>query len=314
MSQRLKWLLSLTLLVSVLTACGGGAAQPTTNPLDPSLVQNPPPTQAPPPTIAPASLPTSDSAGGEPLVAKVNGQPITLAEFERAVTRREQEVSDAASPAALQADVLDQLIEQALIQQGAAAQNITITDDQVQAELQTNIELAGSQSAWDQWLTTNLYTADEFLTTLRATLITNRVRDQLTSDLEGNIRQVHARHILVRTQDEAQAVYNRLNAGEDFAAVAAEISLDETTKQIGGDLGWFTPEELLVPELSQAAFALQPGEISQPIGTELGYHIIQTIEFAERPVDPDRRVYIAQARFENWLRPLYESAVIERYL
>lgn len=310
MSDWRKWFYPLTFVLLILmTACGGS---PTPDPLDPALLQNPPATQPVIPTVVVNALPTD--AQGEQIVATVNGQAITLAAFEREVARHQMIMMDAASPGALRAEVLDQLIEQVVTQQGAAAQNISVSDEVVQAELQANIELAGSQSAWEQWLSTNLYTQEEFIESLRATLVNNLVRDALTADLEGNVRQVHARHILVRTEAEAQNAMARVSAGEDFGTLAAALSLDETTRQNGGDLGWFTEEELLVPELAQTAFSLQPGQVAGPVGTELGYHLVQTVEFADRPVDPDRRVYIAQARFENWLRPLYENAVIERYL
>jgi peptidyl-prolyl cis-trans isomerase C len=323
------------LLVFAAAACGSGTA-PTTAPElndppattvpetpDPSLTtaaapvtSTAPPTSAPEvnaPPVAPTSgVPVGDN--GEPLVARVNGEGITVPEFEQALARRQLEFN-ASDPGALRAEVLDQLIEQVVLEQGAAAQQITVSDAEVQAELQSNVELAGSEEAWAQWLATNAYTPDEFLVTLRATLLTNRVRDSLTADLTGTIRQVHARHILLRTEAEANDVLARMQGGEDFATLASTMSNDETTREQGGDLGWFTAEELLVPELAQAAFALEPGGIGGPVGTELGYHVIQTLEIADRPVDPEeRRVFIAQARFENWLRPLMQNAIIERYI
>ena len=336
--KRIMGAFALLLMLSA-AACGGNAPAATSEP----AATNPPPTSetisdpatveptqeiievsmtsatattnvsAPPspPTAAPTGNPVDEN--GVQLVARVNGVGIPQTAFEQALARRQLEVN-AADPNALRSEVLDQLIEQAVIEQGAAAQNISVSDAEVQAELQSNIELAGSQDAWNQWLATNQYTADEFTSTLRYTLITNRVRDSLTADLNGNVRQVHARHILLKTEAEAKDVLTRLNNGEDFATLAAAVSNDETTRQQGGDLGWFTPEELLVPELAQAAFALQPGQIGGPVGTELGYHVIQTLEFADRPVEAERRVFIAQARFENWLKPLMQNATIERYI
>lgn len=149
---------------------------------------------------------------------------------------------------------------------------------------------------------------------LKGVLTANRVRDMLTTDLEGNIRQVNARHILLRTESDANDILNSLNAGQSFEELAAQYSQDETTRDKGGDLGWFTMDELLVPELAQVAFSIQPGQIAGPVATELGYHVIQVVEFADRPVEPERRVYIAQTRFENWLRPLYDNAIIERFI
>jgi peptidyl-prolyl cis-trans isomerase C len=294
----------LLLLIVAAAACGSpSATQPT--------AELTVPTNAPSPTIAPDRLPTGTA--GEGLVASVNNQGITLVEFDRALARSQLELQ-AADPAALRDDVLNQLIEQMIIQQGAAAQQITVGDAEVDAELQALREAAGSDEAWQEWLSSNLYTEAEMRENLYMSLLNNRVRDQLTADLEGAVRQVHARHILIRTEAEANDILSRLQNGEDFAALAASLSMDETTRQSGGDLSWFTEDELLVPQLARAAFALQPGQIGGPVPTELGYHIVQTLEFAERPVEPARRVSIAQARFENWLRPLLDSATIERYI
>lgn len=292
--------LTISLLV-LLAACGAAPTEPAISTNTISL-----------PTVVPASGELVTTEDGVAVVARVNGEVITLPEFERALARRQQEGFSAASVEALRQDVLNQLIEQTLIIQGAKAQNLIIDDAQLQAELQSQIELAGGQQGWESWLATNLYTAEEFSEVLRSVLTSNLVRDSLTADLEGNVRQVHARHILLRTEADAQMAMNRLQAGEDFAAVAMELSQDETTRQSGGDLGWFTPEELLAPELAQVAFSLQPGQIGGPVASELGYHVVQTIEFADLPVEADRRVYIAQSRFESWLRPLYDNAVIER--
>ncbi|NWG15019.1 MAG: peptidylprolyl isomerase [Chloroflexi bacterium] len=250
---------------------------------------------------------------GIPLVARVNDAPITLPAFQRALARRQFDMA-AADPLALEAEVLEQLIDQVLIGQAAAAQDITISDEEVQAELQINLELAGSPEDWQAWLSLNGYSEAEFIETLRMTLLTNRVRDLLTADLSGDVTQVHARHILVQTEAEAFDLMARLQAGEDFGALAAQVSLDDTTARLGGDLGWFVREELLVPELADAAFMLSPGQVGGPVRTALGYHIVQTLESGSRPVEPERRVYIAQARFENWLTSVRQVAIIERYL
>lgn len=294
----------LPLLIFGLAACGGGTA--TEN-----AIQNP--TSIPPVQPTSAELPVN--AAGIKLVAKVNGEEITLPEFERALARQQQEITDAATSDALRHNTLDQLIEQHLIAHGAASQNILVSDEEVQSELNSLVEQAGSQENWDAWLTSNLFTVEEYPAILRANLNFKKVRDTLNADLEGNVQQVHARHILLRTETEAKDVLGRLSAGEDFVALAAAYSQDETTRSNGGDLGWFTRDELFTPELAQLAFSLEAGQIAGPVATDLGYHVIQTIETAERAVDPaERRVYIAQARFENWLRPLYDNAIIERFI
>lgn len=291
----------LAVLMWIVTACGGQPEPPAanTNPVSP---------QAAPAT---AALPTDGS--GVPLVARVNGQEITLPTFQRALERRQQMVVDAANPAALQAEVLDQLVEQALIEQAAAQQNLTISDEELQAQIAEHKNLAGSEAAWQDWLAANLYTADEFSATLRETLIANLVRDTIIQSLMGNVPQVHARHILVATEAEASDMLAQLQAGADFAGLTAAHSLDTSTREAGGDLGWFSQDGLLTPQLATVAFTLQPGQIAGPIVTSLGYHIIQVLEVAERPIEPEMLAYVSQVHFENWLQTQREGAVIEKY-
>ncbi len=297
-------MITTSLVLLLVAGCGGTPAATQ----DPVSNTNPTPIVVVQPTAG--DLPTNEA--GVKLVATVNGEGITQQEFDQALARKVQEVN-AASPDALRSDVLNQLIEEHLIIQGAQAQNMMVADAEVQAELQAQIQQAGGDAGWETWLKINNYTAEEFPKILRTSLISNKVRDSLTADLDGNIKQVHARHILLRTESDAKDILTKLSGGEDFASLAAQYSQDETTRERGGDLGWFTQDELLTPKLALTAFSLQVGQIAGPVATELGYHVIQVMEIADRPVEPERRVYIAQTRFDNWLQPLYAKAVIERY-
>ncbi|WP_422027148.1 peptidylprolyl isomerase [Pyruvatibacter mobilis] len=96
--------------------------------------------------------------------------------------------------------------------------------------------------------------------------------------------EVRARHILVETEDEALKVISRLDAGEDFAALAKEISTGPTGAN-GGDLGFFVADRM-VPEFSDAAFALQPGEVSKPVKSDFGWHVIKVEERRMQQVVP----------------------------
>jgi len=115
------------------------------------------------------------------------------------------------------------------------------------------------------------------------------------------------------SEEEAQAVLARLEAGEDFASLAKELSTDEATKEDGGDLGWF-PRGVMVPEFEETAFALQPGETSDIVQTSFGYHIILVEER-----DPDRELepYLLQQRqasaLGNWLEEQRQSEAVERH-
>ncbi len=255
-------------------------------------------------------LPKDDA--GIPLVARVNDTEITLPDYEQMLARFQQQPF--VDPGALPKTVLQTMIQQILIDQAAANNNVTVSDQDVDKEVQSLIDDAGGQDAWQRWLQANGYTEAELRSTLHETLLTSRMRDRVTGDLTGNVSQVHARHILVSTADQANQLLVRLRNGEDFASLAAQYSLDTSTSVNGGDLGWFAQEELLEPALAQVAFQLQPGQIAGPVQTSVGYDIIETLEKADRPVDPDKRAQLAQNRFENWLNTLTATAKIEQYL
>lgn len=326
---------SAALALVLLAACApaetaaNAADAPTAvsmNTTGPAATQPPAPTTAAVPTAAavaatvpptpdirqPGQLPT-DSAGA-PIVASVDGESITLDEFQRELARFEIQQSMAADSSALRAAVLNTLIERRLIAHAAAAQGVLVSDEAVEAEYQASAALAGGDEAWRAWLADNRYSEAEFRETLRDTLLTAAMRDLLTEDLGVTLLQVRARHILVPTREQAAALITRLGAGEDFAALAAQYSGDMTTREQGGDLGWFAPEELLEPTLAQIAFTLEPGSVAGPIESSLGFHILQVIEKGERTLSEAKRAELAARRFENWLDTLSASAQIALYI
>jgi len=125
------------------------------------------------------------------------------------------------------------------------------------------------------------------------------------------VEQVHARHILLSTEDEANQVLAKLKAGADFTTLAKTYSLDQTTAQKGGDLGFF-PRGLMAPEFEQAAFSLAPGEISGVIKTQFGYHILQVIEKdPDREVPPEILPALRQQAFQRWLDSERANATIK---
>ncbi len=257
-------------------------------------------------------MPDESAPAGEP-VATVNGVPITRASYDRALSRA-QAISSVADQAALRRQVLETLIEQELIAQAAPELGVTVTDEDVQAEMEALRELTESDEEWQAFLELNGYTEAEMFAAQRDLLITQRVRDVLMEPFSGEVLQVNARHIVVRTEAEAQEVLDRLEAGEGFATLAAEYSIDSTTREFGGNLGWFARDELLQPELENVAFELEVGQMAGPIQTSLGYHILQTMDREERPVEPERLSVLAESVFNNWLEGLRGNANIQRFI
>lgn len=122
----------------------------------------------------------------------------------------------------------------------------------------------------------------------------------ITANVPRTQDQVWARHILVSDEATANAVRQRLLNGEDFAKVAAEVSIDTGTKSKGGDLGWFG-KGAMVAEFEAAAFSQKVGEIGQPVKSQFGYHIIQVLAHTEVPLDAAGYSAAQQTAFTAWL-------------
>jgi peptidyl-prolyl cis-trans isomerase C len=129
--------------------------------------------------------------------------------------------------------------------------------------------------------------------------------------------EVRARHILVAEEEEAKAIVERLDAGEDFAVIAAEASQDPGSRARGGDLGFFTRERMVAP-FAEKAFELEPGQTSEPVQTQFGWHVIRVEERRERPIpgfDEMRTQidsYLARRAQQETILSLRQDAEIER--
>ena len=129
-------------------------------------------------------------------------------------------------------------------------------------------------------------------------------------------QEVHARHILVATEDEAKAIAADLKKGADFAAVAKEKSKDPGAAN-GGDLGYFTKDQM-VPEFAEVAFKLDRGQVSDPIHTQFGWHIIKVEDKRTKPTPTFDQVkgqlqnYVAHRAQAELVDSLRKTAQIER--
>ena len=194
------------------------------------------------------------------------------------------------------------------------AMGISLDDEELESRVEADIAAGGGQDAFDEWLQATSQTREDYKEMLRQSLLAQRVLDAVTADVGSEAEQVHARHIMVGSEEEAQQVLTMLQEGADFVALARERSLDLATKDNGGDLGWF-PRGLVAPELENAAFALQPGQVSGIVHLGEGYHVIQVVEREiASPLSPEVQLELQLATFEGWLAELRASAVIERFV
>ncbi|MBW6471657.1 MAG: peptidylprolyl isomerase [Anaerolineaceae bacterium] len=146
----------------------------------------------------------------------------------------------------------------------------------------------------------------------RVQLISQKVYELITADVPTEEEQLWARHILVATVEEAQDVLNRLEDDEDWSNIAAEVSTDTSNKDRGGDLGWFG-KNAMVTEFETAAFELEIGEISDPIETRFGFHIIQLLGKEVRQIESSKLDQNKQLFFNEWLTQEKAKYTIEQY-
>jgi len=131
-------------------------------------------------------------------------------------------------------------------------------------------------------------------------LYRQRISDIITASVAHEQEQVWARHILVADEATAKSIREQLVAGADFAKLSSQNSIDTSTKDTGGDLGWFGKGKMIA-EFETAAFALQVGEISQPVQTTYGWHIIQVLGHEIRPLTDTEYKAAVTAAFNQWL-------------
>jgi peptidyl-prolyl cis-trans isomerase C len=237
-----------------------------------------------------------------PVLAKVNGSEIrqsdmTLAEEELGPTL------DKMDPATKKENLLAFLIDMKLVDKAAEDKKIADGDD-----FKKRLAFARDRLLMDTLLANEGKTAttDEAM---------KKVYDDASKQITGE-QEVHARHILVETEDEAKEVEKELKAGADFAELAKKKSKDPGASD-GGDLGFFTKDQM-VPEFSAVAFSLQPGQISDPVKTQFGWHIIKVEEKRDRKAPDFDQVkgqietYVTRKAQADYVAKLRETAKIER--
>jgi parvulin-like peptidyl-prolyl isomerase len=291
--------LLLMVVATFLAGCGGETPLPAT----PTATASPNPTEG--------------------LAALVNGQPITIEDYEKQISQVEaffeQEGLDLESQegqerlAQASRQVLEQMIDQVLIGQAAVEMGISISDEELEAKIQEIIEQSGGQEEFEQSLQDTGTSYEDFRQMLLDQLLSEAVFSAITASIASVAEQVHARHILLSTRETAEEVLARLQGGEDFAFMAKEYSEDVSSRERGGDVGFF-PRGVMPPEVEDAAFSLEVGETSEIVQSQFGFHIVQVLEREEREIAPEIFENLRQQTFIQWLHERRESATIERFV
>ena len=242
------------------------------------------------------------ASASDPVIARVNGVDIKQSDLALA----EEDVGadmQAASPEAKREHLISYLADIIMVTQAADKKNLADNPD-----FKRRLAFLRSKLLMGYELQQEAKTAltDEAL---------KQTYDEAVKSMSGQ-EEVRARHILVEGEDEAKAIIDQLKGGADFAKLAKEKSKDPGAAE-GGDLGYFTKDQM-VPEFADVAFKMYPGQLSNPVKTQFGWHVIkvedkrikQPPEFEK--VKDQIEAYLARKAQSDFIAKLRQSAKVER--
>jgi peptidyl-prolyl cis-trans isomerase C len=242
-----------------------------------------------------ADAPAAGQASSDPIVATVNGMQIHLSDIQKAAQDAPQQLQQL-PPNQLFPLLLNQVIDRAALLVAARQEGL---------EKQPDVAVAMTHAA-------NVSLENAYVQQHVVSAVTDAaVQAEYNKDYAGKpgAEQVDARHILVKTKAEAEAIINQLNHGANFAALAEKDSIDPGAKN-GGELGWFTKDEM-VPAFSDAAFALKPGQYTKtPVQSQFGWHVIllEGRRTAPAPALADVQDQIRQTLADNAIQATLTAA------
>ncbi|MHB1392841.1 MAG: peptidylprolyl isomerase [Clostridia bacterium] len=235
------------------------------------------------------------------IVAKVSGEEVKKEEFNKmygifkaqyeqqfGTEVWEQEVDGRKFGDVAREKLLDMLVDEKLQMKKAAELGITVTDDEVNGEVEKAKKYFDSEEKFNEFLKGQSMDLEYFKQSVKKELNINKLTDKLTGNLavtdeevksyydshQNEFLSVKASHILLDTKEEAEKMLVRVKAGENFAELAKQNSKDPSAKENSGNLDYFRHGDMVEP-FEKAAFALKPGEISEIVQTDFGFHIIK---------------------------------------
>lgn len=285
---------------------------------------------------------TTDTINQEGVVATVNDKTITQEQFDETLQSYKMMVESQYGEGSWDTEIsagqtmgsyyesslLDNMILELLMVEAAEKEGITMTDEDLQTQMDEFKAYFNTDEEYKTFLEEKAMTEDYLKESLKKEFLINSflsvkienlqpTDDDLKTifdDLKMN-QQVRARHILVNTEEEAKAVIDRINKGEKFEDIAKELSVDTASGANGGDLDYFSYTDMVQP-FSDAAFSMEIGDLSEPVKSDFGYHII---EVTDKTVDDSVTLetkkdelteYYKSYKYEDLLEELKSNANI----
>ena len=274
---------------STLRTLAGGLLVTTAVALSSAAIAQDPATPAEAPAeAAPAAPEAPAQPSADTVIATVGGKPITEGDLGLAAEDIGQQLQQV-PPDQQRAFLLSVLIDMKVMAEAARENALDQTDEYK----------ARAAFLQDKALR-RIFFAEKIATAVTPETV-KAVYDEYVAQFTP-AEEIHARHILVATEDEAKAVKAALDGGKPFEVEAMEETIDPSGKNSGGDLGFFGKGQM-VPEFETAAFALEVGQVSEPVQSQFGWHIIKLDEKRET----------APQSFEEMQGQLGQTAIYDAY-
>lgn len=247
----------------------------------------------------PTATPVPPTATPPPSVAIVNGEYITLAEFQEELARyRSAQTALGVTVSDEEANkvVLEDMIAQFLLAQAAREANFNLTESGLKSRVDALATQIGGADALSAWQSAHGYNDASFRIALKRSAEAAFMRDKIIADVPTVVEQIHVRQILTYNEDDARAALEELKAGTDFDELAARY--DPITF---GELGWVPHGYLLDVSADDAVFALQVGVYSDVVATDAGFHIFKALERGDHLLTPDALLTMQELALKNWV-------------
>ncbi len=266
---------------------------------------------SPEPTLTPtaSSTPEPPTATPEPMALTVNGEGVTVVEFNAEVQRyltSQTNLGKTVSPEEAAEVVREDLTAQLLLAQAARADGFSLDEAGLKARIESLAAQIGGAESLSKWQSEHGYNELAFQSALKRAAEAAWMRDKILAKVPSTAEQVHVQQILLYNQDTALSFLTQLNGGADFDELA--LRANPLTR---GDLGWVPRGYLLEPKIEEAAFNLTVGQYSDVIATDVGFHILRILaRDPQRPLSPDAYLSLQELALKTWIQEQRQQAEV----